>query len=226
MRTSARCMVLLFALLTLPARRAAADAETAEASCASNPTCQALFVQAKESSSLDNWSETARLYKAAYEVSPDPILLFNIARMLHKQGQVQEAAAYYQQFLRSPVDNVEQKGKAQEYLNKILRSAGATAPALSVPSPVLEPPLQAPAAAPSLRQEPELASRPPTLASPPEHAAKTDLGIRSTPIYKKWWLWTLVGVVVAGTATAIGLRDYASTGPDPAGLPIFRPFGN
>ncbi len=28
---------------------------------------------------------------------------------------------------------------------------------------------------------------------------------RTTPVYKKWWLWTVVGVAVAGAAVGIGL---------------------
>lgn len=40
------------------------------------------------------------------------------------------------------------------------------------------------------------------------HAPTTDLGAIKTPIYKRWWLWTTVGVVVAGAAvgTVIALR--------------------
>ncbi len=26
-----------------------------------------------------------------------------------------------------------------------------------------------------------------------------------TPVYKKWWLWTIVGVVVAGGAVGLGV---------------------
>lgn len=46
-----------------------------------------------------------------------------------------------------------------------------------------------------------------------------------TPMYKKWWLWTVVGVVAAGaTATAIGL-SVATRTPDTSGWPVSQPFG-
>ena len=31
-----------------------------------------------------------------------------------------------------------------------------------------------------------------------------------TPVYKKWWLWTIVGLVVAGGPSAWGWFDPAS----------------
>jgi hypothetical protein len=39
----------------------------------------------------------------------------------------------------------------------------------------------------------------PTAPPPPTHAE------RPTPVYKKWWLWTIVGVVVAGAAVGLGV---------------------
>ena len=70
-------------------------------------------------------------------------------------------------------------------------------------SPVLVPPPIAPG---------PVASEPPGLnltASPPDAPA-------ATPIYKRWWFWTGVAVVVVGTATVIGVaatRGPATCGP-------------
>jgi tetratricopeptide (TPR) repeat protein len=56
-------------------------------------------------------------------------------------------------------------------------------------------------------------SPPPTVDA--EEALRT-APIHKTPVYKKWWLWTTVGIVVAGGVAAgvvLGLR--ATTAPHP-----------
>ena len=38
--------------------------------------------------------------------------------------------------------------------------------------------------------------------------------VSETPIYKKWWLWTIVGVAVAGAGVGVGLGVHYSNGGD------------
>jgi len=46
---------------------------------------------------------------------------------------------------------------------------------------------------------------------------------RATPLYKKWWFWTVVGVVVAGTATGLGVGfGYGITPREPSGVPVYH----
>jgi tetratricopeptide (TPR) repeat protein len=84
--------------------------------CAQDSICGEMYERAKGQSVSGNHAEAARLYKLAYQINPDPRILFNIARMLHKDGQPTEARAYYQQFVRSNLDDPEQKRKAEGYL--------------------------------------------------------------------------------------------------------------
>ena len=57
------------------------------------------------------------------------------------------------------------------------------------------------------------ANAPPTLTIPPQQATTATANEQrvktasatKTPVYKKWWLWTAVGVVVAGGAVGLGL---------------------
>lgn len=109
--------------------------------CASHPACETIFLQGRRQSEKGNASEALRLYKAAYEVRADPLILYSIGRVLHKQGQAREAIAYYQRFLDAPLDRPELKSKAQEYLTELRRIA----PPPDVPLP---PPAPAVAAAP------------------------------------------------------------------------------
>ena len=50
---------------------------------------------------------------------------------------------------------------------------------------------------------------------------KKIIKIRAKPIYKRWWFWTAVGVLVAGGATALGvtfgIQDKAR---DLTGVPL------
>lgn len=50
-----------------------------------------------------------------------------------------------------------------------------------------------------------------------------DAGTAPTPVYKKWWLWTLVGVGVAGVAVGVGL-GVAARRPDLSGAAVATPF--
>jgi hypothetical protein len=52
----------------------------------------------------------------------------------------------------------------------------------------------------------------PSPATAPELQPSTSAGVAATPadagktpIYKRWWFWTVIGVVVAGGATAAGV---------------------
>ena len=215
MRINDRVLALL--LFGLPFPVASAAAETATASCFTNPACQLLFQQAQEQSGMGHLGEAAKLYKTAYDVSADSVLLFNIARVLHKQGQSKEAANYYRQYLSSPIDDAEQKGKAQEFLDQLLRTEDA---------PPLNP--SVPDSAAALRQAANLGQNPPghsggTTAGPnplplsPGTGLRTDSGTASAPIYKKWWLWTLVGSAVAAGVVGLGV-GFASR-PDVSSLP-------
>jgi len=209
MRTSTLCIALFLAWLALPGQVAAADSAPGTPDCASSPACQKLCRQAKEQSRRDNLGETLRLYKAAYQVRADPVLLFNLARVLHKQGQLKEAADYYQQYLHSSVADAEQREKAQEYLNQLRGPAQAPPSPAEVPGPEPAPPTPLPSL------------QPPSLSSPPGPGAGPDVPAAATPRHKKWWLWTLVGgaVVAGAVGLGVGLAARSATPPQSPGLP-------
>lgn len=89
-----------------------------------------------------NLEEAVRLYRAAYELRADQGLLFNIARVMHKQGQSETAVAYYEQFLSSASEDVAQKRKAQTFLEQLLRPDGSRPsppPPVRPQTPILSP---------------------------------------------------------------------------------------
>jgi predicted negative regulator of RcsB-dependent stress response len=84
------------------------------AECESSSACVSLFEQAQQQSKAGQLAEAEKSYKLAYEVSHDPRLLFNIARVLDKQGQEPEALTYYQPVHRCSGRAIEeQKTKAR-----------------------------------------------------------------------------------------------------------------
>lgn len=103
------------------------QAETTLPDCGSDAACSPLYDRAKQASGEHNLPEALRFYKLAYEVRADPRLLFNIARVLHKLDRSQDATLYYRQFLDSPLEDAEQKRKAEQYLEQM--RSGSTLPA-------------------------------------------------------------------------------------------------
>lgn len=116
--------------------------------CASDAVCNGIYVRARQQSSQNNLSEALRLYKLAYQVIPDPRLLYSIARLLHREGSITDARWYYQKFIDSEIDDLQQKEKARSYLlqlPEIGQKSTPTVPAASAPiyaTPVEERPVE------------------------------------------------------------------------------------
>lgn len=169
---------LLMGVLAAPAS-AAADSPPPD--CSDDPACLTLKEQAAERSKSGDLPAALRLYQLAYEVRADPRLLFNIARVLHRQGQVTEAMTNYRRFIDAPLDDAAQKKKAQEYLGQIQATNPPTTSAGSINLPT--------------------ASVTPSSIS--SHPVVGDVSAKK-PVYKKWWFWTALGGG-ALAITAIGL---------------------
>lgn len=145
--------------------------------CESRPACITLYDQAQQQSKDGQLAEALRSYKLAYEVEPDPRLLFSIARVLHKLGQAAEAVSYYDRFIDSAVGDAAQKDKAREYLAQL--------------EPLLPP------------TPPQPNEQPPRAALIAQSAAAVPH--QSVPVYKKGWFWAVLGGSVAAVGLAVGL---------------------
>jgi len=171
MKSKVSCVVLV-CLLGAPA-----FGQTPHAiDCDANAACVALVEQAQRQSKSVQLTEAEKSYKLAYEVSHDARLLFNIARVLDKRGQGQEAAKYYRLFIAAPVEEPEQKEKARAYVAEL---EGTNDP-------------------PPKRLTAETPNQPaPSIALPVVPTTER----KDMPVYKKGWFW---GVIV-GSAAAVGL---------------------
>lgn len=92
--------------------------QTQTGDCSDDPPCKILAERAKQQSATGSLVEAFRLYELAYSVRADPTLLFNLARVLHRQGRTVDAVPYYKEYLESPVADEGQKAKARAYLQQ------------------------------------------------------------------------------------------------------------
>lgn len=172
---------LLVVILLFPGI-AIGQAPILTADCTQDAGCLALKEQAAEYSKSGDLVEALRLYKLAYEVRSDPRLLFNIARLLHKQGKSSEAVPYYQKFIDAPIQDEEQLQKARGYLEQI----------------------QASTATPAQKPTENSSSYPTT--SLPAETLRVDAPPAKKPVYKKWWFWVVMsGSVLAASAITAGV---------------------
>lgn len=235
-----RCVPVLFlwCWLTPAGGRLAQAAPEPAPACSSDPVCTQLEGRARELAGMGLLDEAQRTYAAAFELRGDPRLIYERGRLLHKLGRFAEAAAAYKKSLETdPAMSDKQRRKIEQYLDQAQAEARDTPVAPSppaVPSPlepviVPRPEPVAPKPEPAVTPSPEPAA---PAATPAPAPAPAPVALRKpapppkkpTPIWKRWWLWTAVGVGVAGLAVGIGL-GVASRRPDVDGATDYRPFG-
>jgi tetratricopeptide (TPR) repeat protein len=219
----AACLVLAAALLSAPLARAGEppDERTAQA--------RALSQEASAQYAVGEFTGAAEKYQAAYKLKPDAALLYNAAQSYRMAGNNEKALLLYKNYVMfypnaKNVANVEQqisklqeaiaaqeKAKTQpptttEPASGVGAAVGAgiptgAAPSSSSPSatPATEPP---PAAATTAPAAVPAAPAPSASTAPATTLTATAPPAESEPIYKKWWLWTAVGVVVVGGVVA------------------------
>ena len=189
--------LLAAALLVVAVGSAAAAPGTADL-----PQAQRLCEQGESAFEAGRFEDAARLFEEAYLVSRRPRLLWNAALANRRQYEIDRDPARlrrarallqnYGELAESPREKeealTEERAVAAELELLQPRAAPPPSPAAPGPEPVALP--AAPAAAPTpavvAPSAPRLPERP--------------------PVYKRWWLWTIVGgVVIAGTATGLGV---------------------
>ena len=166
---------------------------------------------------IGDYAQALAHFKTAYLAFEDPAILFNIAQCERLMGQKTEAVRSYRIYLqkRPETPNRSEIEKIIVTLEDAIRRDN-TATAL--------PPTGVESANPRVEEKPTVAPEPEATpapvvvaATPPPPAARP---VDTTPIYKKWWLWTIVGgVVVVGVAVGVGVGVAANSHPD------FKPTG-
>jgi tetratricopeptide (TPR) repeat protein len=195
----------------LAASLAAAPASARERPGDDTARAKTCFTKAEAHFSLGEFALALEEYRKAYLLRPLPPLLFNMAQCHRHLGELEKAVFLLRRFLASSPTAM-QRAQAEAVLQDVelalkSRPAPATRPATA---PAASAPLPLPAARP---RAPTAAARPPVVlhAITPTAPASQPTPSR-TPLYKRWWLWTIVAGVAAATATTIAV--LASRGDD------------
>jgi len=150
---------------------------------------------------LADWKNALESFCKAYFNFEEPTFLFNIAQCHRQLGNSTEALRFYKTYLRkatNPPNEVE--------VNKLMAQLEATIEKEKAIKAAPPSGTTSPDGTPSV--EPKRAPEPAPIVEPaptPVALTLTQSPPAKTPVYKKWWLWTIVGVVAVGAAVGIGL---------------------
>lgn len=173
---------------------AGADSRTARA--------RALYESGMAHYTLDEYDQAIEAFQAAFRERPDPVFLYNIAQAARLAKKTEMALHYYEKYLHAS-EHATNRAEVEERiqsLEKVLAEQTAATnakPATPLP-PTAEPPVAPPVTPPVGHEAP---------------AAPNDQPPARVPVYKRWWLWTIVALaVVGGTAVALGLTLGTGSG--------------
>ncbi len=157
---------------------------------------------------LGEYKEALTAFKEAYRSYEDPSFLFNIAQCERQLDQRADAIRAYRMYLVNAPD-ASNREEVRQLIARLEHELAEERATKAAPPPGVQPPGPQPVT-PAVSHEP-----PPASASPSLSLTATAPARHDTPTYKKWWVWTLVGVAVAGGAAAglaVGLtRNGGST---------------
>jgi tetratricopeptide (TPR) repeat protein len=173
----------LFAFLLLFARASDAADNKREA--------KRLFEAATAHYAVGKFAEAADEYQRAYELKPDPALLYNAAQAYRLANMPERAMLLYRNYLNLYPN----EGNAEEVRAQIAKLKEAIAAAEKAKN---NPPTETVAPKPMADEKPAPTPTPVVETTPAPPPSTTPDRPAPTPVYKKWWLWTIVGVVVAG----------------------------
>jgi tetratricopeptide (TPR) repeat protein len=166
------------------------------------------FVSGSKHFDLGEYSEALNDFKEGYRLKDDPVFLYNIAQCHRLLNQNTEALRAYKTYLRR-APNATNRSEVERKIAAIEEAQAAANKASTTPPNQVLPP-------DSHGSEPSTATAATTTTTPattePAAAASSNTLTATappreerTPVYKKWWLWTAVGVVVVGAGLGLGL---------------------
>jgi hypothetical protein len=176
------------------------------------PAAQDLVQQAIEQYKAGQFLESAQTLLRAYEISPAPRMLFNIARAFDHAGRLDDAARYYRMYLDSADAEPDLASSARTALDRIKTKQAADAARVSAPAAAT--PSPAASATPATKPAPAPTEAPPAATTgEPSYAASNVLVIGGGAI-------ALVGLGVGLWAVDTASREKSST--DPVEKPSLR----
>ncbi|HEX9105185.1 MAG TPA: tetratricopeptide repeat protein [Polyangia bacterium] len=153
--------------------------------------------------------------QAGYAIDPRPDFLYAIGQAERKRGDCKAAIRYYQSYVdtgQSPQRTV----AVLVQIDRCKQELAAGTPQQPRPPGAAEPPSTPPSPPPIAETPPTTTPEP--AAAAPSPVASTARDTQPKKLYKRWWVWTLVGVAAAGAAVGLGVgltrHSFSSTLPD------------
>jgi hypothetical protein len=193
-----------------PAARAAVD---------DTDTARRLYESATRHFDLTEYEAALNDFKEGYRHKDDPVFLYNIAQCYRLMNKNDEALRFYRSYLRRAPsapnrDEVERRITTLQESLAAAERARATPPQTTLPPSNIKPSADAP---PTATTTPPTTTPPAVEPPPPSSSTATSTSVtatappRHTPVYKKWWLWTIVGVVAVGAGVGLGVGLSSSS---------------
>jgi tetratricopeptide (TPR) repeat protein len=237
MRSPIRTCLFAF-LLAVPALAGRARADNVE-------EARVYVDKATAAYALNKYAVAAENFEKAFELKPDPALLYNAAQAYRLAGNKERALSLYESYLRVyPKEkrrpeieaHIKQLKQAIERDKEVANSPPVTTDPVGVGTADVRPPATSPTAAtPGAPVTPiaQADAPPPPAAPPPAQAASpspvvltqsADSRPKDEPLTSKTWFWVAIGGGVVAAALVVVL--LASGGTDPASASLGRVSGN
>jgi tetratricopeptide (TPR) repeat protein len=153
------------------------------------------FRLASQSYDLGEYRDALTKFKEAYRYYEEPSFLYNIGQCHRQLGERQEAVRFFKTYLIK-VPNASNRPDVEQMIARLEADLATEEPTrhAAMPPPMNGEPQPGGAAA-------AVESKPATM---PAVVAQSK-SVERRPLYKKWWLWTAVGVVAVGAAVGVTL---------------------
>lgn len=183
-----RAVAILASLLVAVALPARADDEAMA-------RARAHYARGNSEYTLGHYDEAIRAFEAAYRERPAPALLYNIGQAHRKAGRPGQAIEFFRRYLDLGRPTPAERAEVEREIAGVEKEQ---AEAAARP--------RAPSAATGKGDD--------LLVMPAGERSEAPGPPPARPWYKRWWVWTVAGAVVAGAAVGAGVGVALSSPRD------------
>lgn len=214
--TSTVCWIVI-AVSHCPAYAKSAD-------CRTDPVCADHIAQAFDLDRQKKYESALAEFESAYRIHPEPRIIADIGRTLHRLGKYAQAIAHYQRAAAAELADEELRRTLGFYIEEAQRrlppsrvpAKQAGVARTTQPAADASPTAAAPQASahtcvvvsdtgetgPGCPESPPRLGSTTTALAPTAHAYNQTTVRLSPPLHKRWWFWTILGSIVVGSVAA------------------------
>lgn len=177
---------------------------------------KAVFERATALFALHNFSEAAAAYEKAFQLRPDPAILYNAAQSHRLAGHKTRALDLYQSLLKLYGPKLANRAEVLDHVRHLKIAIDAEQRATTSPPTTPQPrPLDNTPSKPLVISPPAETTPPPAQTTTMISASPAD----TTPVTQRKWFWPVIGsaiaVVVAGVTVGVVLGTSKTVDPSP-----------